>query len=172
MAENFQMVTIRKCHPNDQEATRGLIVKIMSHEFHKESQNFPTDDLGDICSSYGKMGEAFFVAQENGKIVGTIGVKQEDERTALMRRLFVDVEYRRKGIGSQLINRAIEFSREVGYDELTFKTTSTMAHAVHLCEKKGFVAKAKLEVGPIRLLKFALFLKEEPILSRGKKAAS
>ena len=166
------MVTIRKCHPNDQEATRGLIVEIMNHEFQKESQSFPMNDLDDICSSYGKLGEAFFVAQENGRIVGTIGVKQEDERTALMRRLCVDSAYRRKGIGSRLIERAVEFCREVGYDELTFKTTSTMEHAVHLCEKKGFVAKAKLDVGPIRLLKFALFLKEEPILSRGKKAAS
>ncbi|MBI4357870.1 MAG: GNAT family N-acetyltransferase [Candidatus Omnitrophica bacterium] len=166
------MVTIRKCHPGDQKAIQDLIVRIMNHEFQKERLSFPIEDLDDVCSSYGKLGEAFFVAQEDGRIVGTIGVKQEDERTALMRRLFVDSTYRRKGIGGQLIERAVEFCREVGYDELTFKTTSTMDHAVRMCEKKGFVAKAKLGVGPIYLLKFALFLKEEPILSRGKKAAS
>lgn len=166
------MVTIRKCHPNDQKAARDLVAKVMGEEFPRESQTFPSNDLENIISSYGKLGEAFFVATSNGKVIGTVGIKQDDERTALLRRLFVDPKYRRKKIGSQLLERAVEFCREVGYDELIFKTTSTMENAVRLCEKNGFVPKAKLEVGPVRLLKFALFLKGEAVLHQSKTVSS
>ena len=83
------MFTIRKCHSNDQEPARNLIVQTLKKEFPKEALNFPSDDLDDILASYGKLGEAFFVASANGEIIGTVGIKQEDERTALLRRLFV-----------------------------------------------------------------------------------
>lgn len=166
------MITIRKCHQSDQKAARDLIIKVLSEEFPKVSRAFPIDDLNDIASSYGKVGEAFFVALANHMIVGTVGIKQEDERTALLRRLFVDPAHRRKKIGGQLVERAIGFCREVGYDELIFKTDSTMDEAVRLCEKKGFIPKAKLDLGGVRLLKFALFLKGEAVLPQSKTAFS
>ena len=166
------MVTIRKCQPGDQKAVKELIVRIMNDEFPKESHNFPTSDLENIDASYGKLGEAFFVALTNGKVIGTIGVKQEDERTALLRRLFVDPDSRGKRIGSQLVEHAIQFCREVGYHELIFKTVSTMEQAVALCERKGFMPRAKLDIGPIQLVKFALFLKGEAVLPHHKTVSS
>ncbi len=166
------MVTIRKCQASDEKAIRDLIAGIMAQEFPKEASTFPTSDLEDISSSYGHLAEAFFVAATNGRIVGTVAIKQEDKRTAMLRRLFVDSQYRRKKIGSQLIERAIQFCREVGYDELIFKTTSTMKSAVQICEKKGFTPKARLDLGPVQLLKFALFLKSEAVLPQGKTTSS
>ncbi|MBI4395320.1 MAG: GNAT family N-acetyltransferase, partial [Candidatus Omnitrophica bacterium] len=141
-------------------------------EFPKERASFPIDDLDDISSCYGKLGEAFFVALDHGKVIGTVAVKQEDARTAMLRRLFVDSKHRRQKIGFQLVDRAIEFCREVGYDELIFKTTSNMNSAVQLCEKKGFVPKAKLNLGQVQLLKFALFLKNESVLPQSKTISS
>lgn len=164
----MSIATIRKCQSSDQQAARDLIANVMREEFPQESSTFPLADLNDISVSYGKLGEAFFVASLNGKVIGTVGIKREDERTALLRRLFVDSKYRRKKIGTQLLERAIEFCREVGYDELIFKTTSTMESAVQLCEKKGFTPKAKLELGSVQLLKFALFLKGETVLPQSK----
>ncbi len=166
------MVIIRKCHENDQKAAQELIAHILKNEFPKESQAFPIDDLSNINRSYGKLGEAFFVATENGIIIGTVAVKQEDERTALLRRLYVEKSYRRKKIGGLLIERAIEFCREVGYEELMFKTTSTMSQAIKLCESKGFVPRARLDIGPVQLLKFTLYLKSESVLLQKKTVPS
>ena len=166
------MVTIRKYQPSDQNAVTDLIMSTLNHEFPKDAQAAPLDDLNNIMSSYGGLGESFFVALSNGKLVGTVGIKQEDGRTAFLRRLFVASGFRRNRIGSELVDRAIEFCREVGYDEIIFKTTSTMDKAVRLCEKKGFIPKAKLELGPVQLLKFALFLKAEEVPQRSKKASS
>ncbi len=166
------MVTIRKCHESDQQAAKELITRILREEFPKESPAFPIEDLNEINRSYGKLGEAFFVALDEGVIIGTAAVKQEDERTGLLRRLFVDSTYRRKKIGSQLIDRAIEFCREVGYEELMFKTTSTMSRAIKLCEAKGFVPRARLDIGPVQLVKFTLYLKNESVLPQQKTVPS
>ena len=166
------MVIIRKCHENDQLSAKQLVTRILKAEFPKEISAFPLEDLEEINRSYGKLGEAFFVACEDGKIIGTVGVKQEDERTALLRRLFVDSSYRRKKLGSQLVERAIQFCREVGYEELIFKTTSTMKNAIRLCEIKGFAPRARLDLGPVQLVKFSLFLKNESVLPQKKTVSS
>ena len=158
------MINIRKCALNDQKAAKKLILTVLNQEFPKEAVTL--EDLENISDSYGKLGEAFFVAVSGDVIIGTVGVKREDERTAMLRRLFVDSTYRRKKIGSQLVERAIEFCREVGYDEIIFKTNSTMKDAIRLCEKKKFAQKAKLDLGPMQLVKFGLFLKGEALLPR------
>ena len=166
------MVTIRKCQKEEEQAARELITAVFHNEFPGEADNFPADDLTDIHTSYGKLGEAFFVALYDGLVVGTVGIKRDDERTALLRRLFVDPRFRRRNIGNQLIEQAVNFCREVGYDELIFKTTSTMNQAVQLCEKKGFIPRARLSVGPVQLMKFALFLKGEPVKVQRKRASA
>ena len=122
-------------------------------------------DLENIEDSYSKLGEAFFVGCNNAGVIGTVGVKREDERTAFIRRIFVHPKYRGKKIGSKLMDRAIEFCREVGYQEIVFKTTSKMTGAISLCLHKGFVERAKIELGGIELLKFTLFIKENSPLS-------
>lgn len=160
------MISIRKCEPNDQRAVKDLILKILNEEFPKETATL--EDLENISDSYGKLGEAFFVAVSDGVIVGTVGIKREDERTAMLRRLFVDSHYRRRKIGTQLVERAIAFCRDVGYDEIIFKTNSTMKDAIKLCEKQKFAPKAKLDLGPVQLLKFGLFLKGEALLPRNR----
>lgn len=162
----METVAIRKCEAEDEKAVRELIGRVLNSEFPKEIQAFPLEDLNDINSHYQNLGEAFFVASANGKVIGTVGIKQEDERTAMLRRLFVDPTYRRKQVGTLLIDRAIQFCREVGYSEVMFKTTSTMQSAVQLCQKKGFVPRARLDLGPVQLLKFALFLKGEALHSQ------
>ena len=160
------MLTIRKCETDDAKAAKEVIQGVLALEFPAELQAFPPSDLDDLLSSYGKLGEAFFVASENGKVIGTVGIKREDDRVAFLRRLFVIASHRKKRVGSQLVERAVQFCREVGYDELVFKTTSTMESAIRLCEKKGFVQRACVDLGPIQLVKFTLYLKSDALLKK------
>jgi len=156
-------IKIRKFSQDDEPKVQELIKKILGDEFPESAHAYPVDDLNDISGAYGKLGEAFFVASRNGHILGTVGIKCDDERTALLRRLFVSAESRGQRLGEQLLDRAIQFACECGYQELIFKTTSTMDQALHLGKKKGFVPKARIEVGPVQLLKFVLNLKRAPL---------
>lgn len=151
-------IVIKRFEVEDKETIKSLIDSIMAGEFQGDQQAYPNQDIETIETSYGKIGDVFFVAKDKDKIVGTVAIKKEDERVALLRRLFVDPAYRNKKIGMKLIERALNFCQEVGYRELVFKTTSRMQGAIQLCQKKGFVQRAKLQLGDIELLKFTLSL--------------
>lgn len=153
------MVQIRRFEGRDSEPIKKLIDEIMNGEFQEEQAAFSPEDLEALNDSYGELGEAFFVAEEGSRVVGTVGVKREDDRVALIRRIFVAPKYRRKKIGLRLLNRAIEFCEGVGYRELIFKTTSTMADAIELVKGRGFQSRAKVPMGRLELLKFSLSIK-------------
>ena len=153
------MVKIRRVETTDTEAVKQLITQIMDAEFQEDKAAFATADLDHLLESYGALGEAFFVAENGKSIVGTVGVKKEDDRVAFLRRIFVAPAYRKKRIGLELLKRAIEFSQEVGYQELIFKTTSRMKGACELVRRHGFNLRAKIPMGRLELLKFSLSLK-------------
>lgn len=163
------MIMVRRFALGDAAPVIELITQIMSQEFGEAKAAYPTEDIQNIQTSYGALGEAFLVASDEDKIVGTIGVKKEDDRVALMRRLFVASAYRRRNIGRQLIENAVQFCGEVGYQEVVFKTTSKMVQAIELCKKCGFVQRAKLQLGPIELLKFSLPIRDHVKVGRNHR---
>ena len=148
------MISIRRFSDEDHDEVVGLIKGIMSQEFAQDSYAYPTTDLDTISDTYGGLGEAFFVALDGKKVVGTVGIKKEDDRIALLRRMFVSADYRGQQIGMKLMCRALQFCEEVGYDEFVFRTTSRMNKAIELCKKNGFIQRAKIQLGPIELFKF------------------
>lgn len=155
------MVQIRRFNLADKEPIKKLISGIMDGEFQADKEAFSIEDLEDLERHYGNFGEAFFVAEDGKKIVGTAAVKREDDRIALIRRIFVAPDYRKKRIGLRLLNRAVEFCKEVGYRELIFRTTSRMTAAIELVRGQGFQSRAKVPMGRVELLKFALSLESK-----------
>jgi len=159
------MLEIRKIHAGEESDVRELITSIMNSEFPQFQAAYPSGDLEAIRDHYGSRGEAFFVAVDGGKVIGTVGVKQDDERTALLRRIFVSPDYRGQKVGYRLLKSAIDFCRAAGYEEVVFKTTSEMRAANRLCIANGFQAKARVSVGPADIIKLALFLRENSALA-------
>jgi GNAT superfamily N-acetyltransferase len=164
------MITIRRSEKDDDAAVVDLISGIMDSEFHDAKHAYPTEDVECIEKAYGGIGEAFFVAVDNKahEVVGTVAIKKEDGRVALLRRLFVAPTHRNLKIGKRLIDRALDFCREVGYEEVVFKTTSKMSGAIDLCRKNGFVQRAHIVLGPIELIKLSLCLHKEVHAVKGR----
>jgi GNAT superfamily N-acetyltransferase len=153
------MVTIRRWSKADERAVLDLITSVMSQEFKDAVAAYPMEDVERVDTAYGGIGEAFFVAVvDQNKVVGTVAIKKEDDRVALLRRLFVEPTHRNLKIGKKLVERALDFCREAGYGEVIFKTTSKMSGAIELCKKTGFQQRAHIALGPIELLKFSLNL--------------
>lgn len=146
---------IRPFRQGDDNEVVDLVVSIMKAEFPHDEKVFPIDDLKSIAANYGGEGERFFVAISGKEIVGTVGVKREDNRTAMLRRIFVKPSHRRQKIGLALIRKAIDFCRENGYETIVFKTTSRMSRAIQLCERNGFREKARVDLGGVELLRLS-----------------
>ena len=145
---------IRPIQSKDEKQVKELISGILSKEFRYGHEAYPYGDLDSISKVYGGKREQFFVMDDGGNIAGTVGVKEESKKTAIIRRLFVDPSCRKKGYGGLLLDRALSFCREEGYHESVFHAATTMKSAIDLCRSRGFKEKEKIASGGIDITKF------------------
>ncbi|MFW6127570.1 MAG: ribosomal protein S18-alanine N-acetyltransferase [Halobacteriota archaeon] len=82
-------------------------------------------------------GDDFLVAEMGGKVIGFISMMDAGVDTRIMS-LAVKNEFRRQGIATILINRAIERSRERGKLRVLLEVRTTNYTAQNLYKKKGF----------------------------------
>lgn len=147
---------IRPIRSEDQEQVKKLINAILSNEFELGGNAYSYSDLDSIDKVYGGERECFFVLEDKGKVAGTVGIKEESKKIAIIRRLFVDPSFRGKGYGGLLMDRAAAFCKERGYHEAVFHASTSMKSAIELCRSRGFREKEKLVLGGIDIIKFSL----------------
>jgi N-acetylglutamate synthase-like GNAT family acetyltransferase len=148
----------RQYRPEDSAGVKNLILSILEKEYPFDRSAYQDSDINDISGTYEGEGNAFFVIEKDKKIVGTAGIKRDTAESALLRRLFVDANYRKRGIGTALLKKAIEFSKSKEYKEMIFRATDRMKDAMKLCKKTGFDEKEDLPVSGFHIHKFILKL--------------
>jgi len=149
---------LREYKKSDADSVKELILGILAGEYPFDKSAYSDSDLEKIGQTYGGVRDAFFVIDEkpHPRIVGTVGIKMEDDDTALLRRLFVDVKRRRRGYGSELINKAIDFCRNKNYKKMCFRCTDRMSDAMKLCIRNGFKETDTLSVSGFNIHKLEL----------------
>ena len=90
--------------------------------------------IQEIYSGKGK----FWVAVENGVVVGTVAIREIDEKTAKLNRMFVRQDLHGQGVGQELLTTALSFAKEQGYREILLHTHTNMKRAHRFYEKNGF----------------------------------
>jgi GNAT superfamily N-acetyltransferase len=153
MADN-----LRTFRSEDAEGVKNLILGILTKEYPFDRSAYSDSDLYKIGETDGGKRDSFFVIEESGDIVGTVGVKEDSHSEALLRRFFVDLKHRKKGYGLGLLNKAIDFCKSKGYKKIYFRCTDRMADAMRLCVKNGFKETEKLDVGGFQIHKLELSL--------------
>ena len=142
----------------DSDDVKDLILDILTKEYPFDKSAYSDSDLYNLSETYSGPRENFFVLEDNGKIVGTVGVKEDSKEVALLRRLFVESKYRGKGYGTLLMAEALTFCRDKGYASLVFRTTNRMKQAIDLCKKKGFQKEEEADLQGFQIYKFVLKL--------------
>jgi ribosomal protein S18 acetylase RimI-like enzyme len=130
-------VKIRSFTPADQAACNWLYHEgLISGGL---SENDTGVDLDDIQAAYMRPGSHFWVAEApNGDIAGMVGLQHHEEDTAEVRRLRVAGNYRRRGIGSALVETALRFCEDHNYLKVTLDTFMEREPAIKLFEKFRF----------------------------------
>lgn len=147
---------LRAFKREDTKGVKDLILSILIKEYPFDKSAYSDSDLDRIDEVYGGEKDSFFVIEDSGDVVGTVGIKEETEDDALLRRLFVDLKHRRHGYGAELLQKAIGFCKESGYKRIYFRCTDRMGDAMRLCIKKGFKETEVLEVGGFKIHKLEL----------------
>jgi len=150
-------VTIRDFKASDQSACRSLYVDGLVGG--KNADNDTAMDIDDIQPAYMRPGSHCWVGEaDDGKVVAMIGVQHHDAGVGEIRRLRVDPNYRRRGIGMALVETAVRFCREQNYLKVCLDTFMEHEAAIQLFEKFGFRHNRTRRVGVKDMVDFYLDL--------------
>jgi ribosomal protein S18 acetylase RimI-like enzyme len=96
------------------------------------------DELINFPQKYKEPDGAFIIAKYNDNIIGCVGLKKLDENICEMKRLFVNDEYKGKGIGKKLVEIIIEEAKIRNYKKMRLDTLRTMKNALKIYYKNNF----------------------------------
>ena len=133
---------IRKIKPSDNNSVSAIIRSVMP-EFGANGQGFAIHDaeVDDIYGAYGNPRAAYFVCEENGKIVGgggVAGLLGGPHEICELKKMYFLPAGRGRGLGQKLLVRCLDAARELGFEKCYIETFNTMKGAMKLYERHGF----------------------------------
>lgn len=127
---------IQKYEGSKNEEVREVVLEVLlEHGF--EYDRLKDADLKDINEYYFSKGGTFFVGVDEGRVVGTAGVRKLEGNLCEIRRIYLKKGYRGKGNGEKLFLAALDFA-EKNCAGAVLKTDSTLKKAINMYLKHGF----------------------------------
>jgi len=133
---------IREVQSSDVDAVVALVRTTLAEFGITFGQGAETDEqLSHLPASYTAHGGAFFVAEENGVLVGTAGVAALPDEPGVfeLRKMYLSPSTRGKGVGQQLFDACRRCVTPTGGNRVGVDTTGKRTAAIAFYERNGFV---------------------------------
>ena len=118
---------IRSCFADFNAPTKGTVF-----------EDPTTDDLYNV---FKKEKSVFYIAEEDGEIVGSCGIYPTEnlpDDTAELVKFYLAKDSRGKGVGRALMEIAVESAKQMGYKSIYIESLPEFSKAVSIYEKQGF----------------------------------
>ncbi|CAM1504119.1 Fc.00g017100.m01.CDS01 [Cosmosporella sp. VM-42] len=94
----------------------------------------------EFIETYDATKERSWIAERDGQFLGCIFLVKDktSENTAKLRMLLVEPIARGLGLGRQLVQKCLEFAREVSYGRVVLQTSNMQKTACRIYESAGF----------------------------------
>ena len=137
--QSLSDIVIRTATNHDKERIVGLVAGVLS-EYGLQFDPYSTDaDLNDIEANYLARGGIFEVIEDQeGKLVGTVGLYALDETNCELRKMYLAPEVRGLGLGRYILERTIDRARRSGFQSVTLDTAGVLKEAIRLYTRFGF----------------------------------
>jgi len=134
------MVVIHEFAPVHADGVASLIVGIQREEFGISITLDDQPDLADIRGFYQRGAGNFWVALDDGEVVGTIALLDIGNAQAALRKMFVAREFRgrEQGTANRLLDSLLAWSEAHGLREIFLGTTDKFVAAHRFYEKNRF----------------------------------
>jgi N-acetylglutamate synthase-like GNAT family acetyltransferase len=130
---------IRPFTAADAEDVVKLVLSIQQKEFGVPITADEQPDLLNVSAYYQRAQGNFWVASDNGQIVGTIGLLDVGDARGVLRKMFVAASHRGTGVAAELLQTCLTWARMARMTEVMLGTTERMKAAHRFYEKWGFV---------------------------------
>ncbi len=135
-------VTFRQIAPGDNAALAAIIRRTLEdYDAVREGTVYYDESTDHLYELFQRAGSVYFVAEENGMILGGGGVfptDGHDAATCELVKMYLSGAGRGRGIGRQLLEHCIEFARSAGYTQMYLESMPELHHAIRLYDKMGF----------------------------------
>ena len=137
------MIEYRKIKPSDNLIIKNIIRTAMTeYGGNRPGTAYYDKGINDLFATYDKEGAAYFVAVNSKAVVGGGGIqplKDSNENICELQKVYLNKEYRGKGVGRKIVELCVQFAENYGYDAIYLETFPNMKGAQKLYKKKGFV---------------------------------
>ncbi len=130
-------IQIRRYQDTDQEAVIDVVDRVL-HEYEYAFDPALDADLCRISSRYTPQKKSVFLLAVDGeRVIGTCALRRKARDICEFKRLYLLKEYRGKGIGKMLFNKARLYAKKFDYHIMKFDTVDSMKQAQALYERAG-----------------------------------
>lgn len=164
-------VSIRPFQAQDLPTVIALLrASMVSYDTHKEEDNAQLEayvqesirgDLADIPANYVAKGGNFWVAtipEQNARaVVGMVALEAKGDGQGELRRMAVNADYRRLGLGRQLITNLERWAKAQRFRTVFLVTSSVMTRAQAFYAASGYVETRRFLARPeppVELVRF------------------
>jgi DNA-binding MarR family transcriptional regulator/GNAT superfamily N-acetyltransferase len=117
---------------------RHGVIYSEEYDWDETFEALTAEILAEFIQNHDASRERVWIAESNGERVGSVMIVDSGNQIAKLRLFLVESKARGRGIGKQLIEECIDFSKRIGYKKITLWTQSNLLAARHLYSKYGF----------------------------------
>ena len=137
-------VTVRVVQAADVPAVVALITNVLAEFGLCFGSGSDTDEqVLKLPHSYDAGGGRFWVAEQNGVLLGTCGVYPVNQSEIELRKMYLSPASRGLGIGTKLLDVALSWAKERQFKAVVLDTVHEMQQAIAFYERHGFVRDDK-----------------------------
>jgi len=139
-------ITIRQFIETDSTQVRELFVRVnrllapvnLGNAFERYIVLSLREEIDRISEYYSERQGSFWVAFIDAKIIGMFGLEQSGPTAMELRRMYVDPDQRRDGIGRKLLHFAENQCRANNFHQLELSTSEAQPEALLFYRNSGF----------------------------------
>lgn len=133
-------ITIEQVQSDDLDSARELLAEYMAwtKTVEGDAHDAPTfaghaEELASLPGIYALPKGRLLLGRVDGKLAGCVAIKPHDDRVCELKRVYVRSAFRGVGLGAQLVRRAVEEARAIGYERMVLDSHVSMrgAHAIY-----------------------------------------